>query len=310
MNSYRANPFTYTLCNDKTTTNVFKDLFLTPSFFLQANLYTTPFKNKSNSIRDIDSGEAKFLNYNPTKPVLNYLHSSSVTSFFVLNQVDTPLIFSKSNSLFMKSFELPILHFTNLFMRGGSRELIMKILSTTLTMRNKTSSPSVAYWLSDLIIFQKNLNLSNFSLTQFHTKLVTSPSLNNRSSITNGDEELFKTLTLIFFDKFKDYTPIFNFFIKKVDKKIRKYSRGKSGKYSLVWKYVPIYKRLYTVMRWFYKEVKFQKALNFSLKFKKTIQNFLKAPNKTLLNKWRIFTHAFTFINYKKSLLSTLQSVG
>lgn len=38
--------------------------------------------------------------------------------------------------------------------------------------------------------------------------------------------------------------PIYNFYITKTNKNILKYSRGRSGKYTLAWEYVPNNKRL------------------------------------------------------------------
>ena len=44
------------------------------------------------------------------------------------------------------------------------------------------------------------------------------------------------------------FNPLFNFYIEKVDKTIRKNSRNKTDKLKLIWKFVPIYKRLYVTM--------------------------------------------------------------
>lgn len=50
--------------------------------------------------------------------------------------------------------------------------------------------------------------------------------------------------------------PIFSFYIYKVDKKIFKNTRGKSGKYTFIWKYVAPYKRFFLVLLWFIRELK------------------------------------------------------
>ena len=41
-------------------------------------------------------------------------------------------------------------------------------------------------------------------------------------------------LKTFFLDTLQPYLPIFSFYIRKVDKSIRKNSRGKSGKYSII----------------------------------------------------------------------------
>jgi hypothetical protein len=57
------------------------------------------------------------------------------------------------------------------------------------------------------------------------------------------------SLNLLFFEALEEYFPIFSFYVRKVDKGVRKNSRGKSGKYVIIWKYTPPYKRLYVLLR-------------------------------------------------------------
>ena len=42
------------------------------------------------------------------------------------------------------------------------------------------------------------------------------------------------TVTHHLFEELKKYTPLFNFYVRKVDKNVRKNSRGKSGKYMII----------------------------------------------------------------------------
>lgn len=46
---------------------------------------------------------------------------------------------------------------------------------------------------------------------------------------------------------FKKTQPIFTLYIYKVNKNIYKNTRGKSGKFTFIWKYVPLYKRLFII---------------------------------------------------------------
>jgi len=66
-----------------------------------------------------------------------FLRQSSITTFFVVNQVDVPLCFNKSKSLFYRSFETPFLKLVNLFMRSGKREFTLRYLTTALLALNK-----------------------------------------------------------------------------------------------------------------------------------------------------------------------------
>ena len=58
---------------------------------------------------------------------------------------------------------------------------------------------------------------------------------------------MFKTTNLkVVLNKLLQTTkPLFSLYITKVSKNIYKNTRGKSGKYLFVWKYVPDYKRLF-----------------------------------------------------------------
>ena len=55
-----------------------------------------------------------------------FLTQSTITSFFTANLIDIPIALKTSSSLFYKSFELPLLRFTNYLMRGGLRGPALK----------------------------------------------------------------------------------------------------------------------------------------------------------------------------------------
>ena len=88
--------------------------------------------------------------------------------------------------------------------------------------------------------FQVNtfLNEEFFELTPAHRLAHTEITFNHSLELKN-----------ILFDRLHSFAPSFCFYIKSVSKTLRKNSRGKSGKYMLVWKYVPVYKRLFLIMR-------------------------------------------------------------
>jgi len=56
----------------------------------------------------------------------------------------------------------------------------------------------------------------------------------------------FNTYSIIFQNLVR-FEPMFSFYIYKVDKKIFKNTRGKSGKYTFLWKFIPPYKRQFFV---------------------------------------------------------------
>jgi hypothetical protein len=116
-----------------------------------------------------------------------------------------------------------------------------------------------------------------------------------------------------FFSKFlsllEAYFPIFSFSIRKVNKDLRKNSRGKSGKYTVMWKYIPLYKRLYTTMRWLLKDLKFQKFRTIELRLQSILELLFLNPSLLFLHRVRNFTHKHVFKHFKKTLLRSLKSV-
>lgn len=112
------------------------------------------------------------------------------------------------------------------------------------------------------------------------------------------------------YNEILDYLPLFSFYVRRVDKLQRKHSRGKSGKYTILWKYVPKYKRFITVLRWLVRDVRFQKSRTFNQRLHRSLDTFLFDKQSHLVYKLRHFVHNFVFQNHKKTLLKTLRSVS
>lgn len=98
--------------------------------------------------------------------------------------------------------------------------------------------------------------------------------------------------------------PIFSYFIYNVDKNIKKFSRGKSGKYVFIWKYIAPYKRNYVSMKWLIKEIKFNNDKLFYNRIKKLFLMFSSNPELTFAWKSKNFSHNYVFKNFKKNLLT------
>jgi len=71
------------------------------------------------------------LKTNPIKSFL-FLRKSTVTSFFITNMIDIPISLKKSNSLYVKTFEIQNLKLLTFLMRDGNRGLVLKTLTSTL----------------------------------------------------------------------------------------------------------------------------------------------------------------------------------
>ena len=99
------------------------------------------------------------------------------------------------------------------------------------------------------------------------------------------------------------YEPLFFFKVRKVDKKVQKYSRGKAGKFSLVWGYAKKKQKEKIVLSWLKKEFKMQKGLTWLDRLTRTIFLSSVSPESTFLAKIRRFVHNFAFKKYKKNLV-------
>jgi hypothetical protein len=73
--------------------------------------------------------------------------------------------------------------------------------------------------------------------------------------------------------------PMFSFYIYKVDKKIFKNTRGKSGKFTFI--YVSQYKRNFLVMHWLMKELRLKPGRSLQNRVDATIDSLVFSPKKT-----------------------------
>lgn len=231
--------------------------------------------------------------------------------------VDIPLCFKKSRSLYNQSFELPLSKLVNIIMRKGLRSKVLKIIGSTfftfINLFQKTLTSSTIYnWMTmhvllDLTHTNTTGGLSNYIMSKDYPLNIYYDNILHKEGIKLNTKSSFNS---IFFEAIKEYYPVFSFFVRKVDKSVRKNSRGKSGKYVIIWKYVPSYKRLYTTLRWFIKDLKFQKLKTFKLRFLKILETFILNPKVSFLVKLRQFVHVFVFENLKNKLMKTLKTTS
>lgn len=279
--------------------------------------------NMSNFVKDADefkmysSVNKTILNANSNVDNFFHLRKLSFISFFINNMIDVPICFKKSNSLKLKNFELPILRFTNFLMRDGKRDKINRILFNSLRSiisdfkneyEQKTNNFSM--WINFYLLF--NNSLSNYTLSNNNsfmlidsnpTLFVTNFNTNNEKFINSN--QFTKNLLL---NRLSQVSPVFSYFIYSVDKNIRKFSRGKSGKYTFVWKYVAPYKRTYLAMRLIVKDIKFFSSKQINERIYKTIVNLNNNLEKSLVWKSKIFSHNYVFKNFRKTLMTSLRT--
>lgn len=266
--------------------------------------------------KDFSLNSPEFFEENPSKS-FQHLNKCSIKSFFTAQRIDIPTFFKKSKSLYSTVYEMPLLKVINIIMRKGLKAKVLRVLGSNffrffttlqsnLTPLTFVNWKPVHFFLNKLLITSKvsYLNPTFPDETPLEIQYGNTFFSNGLSfNATNSFEYLF-------FELIKDYFPIFNFAVRKVDKSVRKNSRGRSGKYVIVWKYIPAYKRLYTTLRWFLQDLKFQKNRTFMERFKRILETLMLTPHLSLVCKTRRFVHAYVFHNLKNKLMRNLKTTS
>lgn len=239
----------------------------------------------------------------------------TLVNFFSLQMIDIPKPFSRAKSLYRADVNKPKLRFLNMITRHGKKAKVSKAYAYALTSitndfytisskQNESADWKYIYSaLNQLHILYATKRVST-SFFPYSTKY--SDYHFKRYYLVGNETSVQDTL----FESLLDYVPIFTFYVKKVDKLKRRHSRGKSGKYSIAWKYVPKYRRLLTTIRWLAKDVRIQKAKTLNLRLLKSLETFMFDRDSHLIPRLRQFVHSFVFQNHKKNLLKTLKATS
>lgn len=248
-------------------------------------------------------------------PELNTYKQSSISNFFSLNLIDVPRCLKTTASVHKPIFNMPHLKLLHILMRHGRKEQVFASVFRTF-VSNKLywntvipSKPSIQ-WLSLIPFFINStaLHKSIYSTFLYNQLPIANLFKNIKQGYLTHPQPLnSKTFWTVSLEKYK---PIFAFKVQKVDKSTRKNSRGKSGRYTTLWKYIPIYRRIYVVLRWLVQDISFQKAYNFKTRFIRALNLIENSPHKSTVVKCRNFTHNFIFKNFRKTLLQSLQTVS
>jgi len=230
--------------------------------------------------------------------------------FFINNDLDVPVCFKKTKSLYKKNNKHIMNKYVTIFLKKGKKYKYMRLISKAFNEIKIFLNSNVFFdikgeksWLFIYYIFSnffKN-EFSNYERKIYDFEFEINPNVlfKNNIKIVNNKYNFFNYFLL----KFDNLSPLFQFNIQKIDKNIRKYSRGKMGKYKLNWKYVPSYKRILISFRWFLKDVKFNKNLKFKNKMIDTLLTFFFNNHISLAYQYKVFIHKFVFKNFKWTLM-------
>ena len=246
----------------------------------------------------------------------------TLKNFFILQQVDTPIVLHQYRSKFRPEFEDPTSRLVTMLSSHGKQPrirlwLLGALSSLTSDFYPRATSMGVlsdSYPLLTYILYSSSPGYSSSSLKLSPTEWETIPFFGSRFGHTLLGDDVApvnpRRVDSILFEKLIKHVPIFAMKTKKVDKMRYKHSRGKSGKYTVEWKYIPRYKRLNVVLRWLVDDVRFQKAPTFQLQLLRSLRLFLATPSEHLVGRNRGYVHHNVYAKYKNSLLRSLKKMN
>ncbi len=245
----------------------------------------------------------------------DYLHNRQFTSFFTDNSIDVPRCFSSTKSVRRPLNEVKLLKLNNYLMRDGKRAQSFKFLSKSLwdcfyDVNSLQERPFKSNYSWRAVFLNLNYMVSEAGHAYQFPSVSEEPSSfghvmgRNYKSIT--DDWNFNTWL---FTNMCDSLPMFSFYIYKVDKKIFKNTRGKSGKFTFIWKYVAPYKRLFLVMHWLLKELRVRPGRSFTDRLTATLGAITLAPKKTWIYRIRKFSHNYVYRNARQTLAENYRTV-
>lgn len=257
---------------------------------INLNLTTPPYYNT-----DFDHS----INYS-TFNFYNHFFSSDLVSYFKSLSIDTPFILNKVPSYKRTGFKTKFIRLNNYFLRDGKR---LKFLKTLLFSYDNISRLLISSINNSL---QTKFLWKEIFLSLSHLTLPPTSAINLSNNNLLRDNDLYSnepiTRRSLFYSNFKLLDIAFSFFIYKVDKHIFKNSRGKSGKYTFIWKYIPVYKRFAFTAHWLMREIRVAPGTTLLARLSHVLNIFLTDITKSWL--WRIkkFSAYFVYFNLKTTL--------
>ena len=263
-------------------------------------LYKTIFLLKPNTLYTISA-----TNFFPTLihkgALANYTlllkKSPNITKILGINQTN---IFTPDYKHFDKVTKIKIL---NLFISGGQKEKVIpkfiKAFNTFLENSNTHSIFRFLTYFKTFIFFIENFKKTSGLVKQSFliSKLTELDMLNFYYQQSHFFTKHFITNLITIAN------PIFSFTIQKVNKNLQKYSRGRSGKYTLVWQYLSNHNRYKKVYSWVKKDINLQKIQKLTKRIMTVFEVLNLKPTLSFLYKLRRFTNKYVFKNFKESLL-------
>jgi hypothetical protein len=297
------------------------ELWYNSQNFFQYDIYRQHFdkviKNKTFSNKSIPSLNEAWNDVHDEWFILNghnHLYQLTFYNFFIENKIDIPSCFKNSTSLLRPQKELTFLKLITYFMRHGLKlktqnSFVVSLNNFFSTHYSKKNNTSVLSWQFIFFTLQNSFYTSQRKYNSVSKYINNTISYNHylNSSSKNISPEL--NIYNLLYKNMLELFPIFSFYIYKVDKKIFKNTRGKSGKFTFIWKFVAPYKRLSWVMYWLAKEIKLKAGKTINTRFQNLFYDIIFSPQNTWVYKVKRFSYNYVYRNSRSTLAETYRTV-
>ena len=228
-----------------------------------------------------------------------YITASSFKLFFQQHKIDIPTLFKPSKSLYRSNNEILLLKFNNYIFRSGQLFKTSKLFNTvlwSLFSTATTSRSSPREFINQLSRIKFNLDMCSYYYEGYFG------SKHGLDNIYLGEDKNYVSPITHLNKSLKKLKPIFAFYIYKVDKNIYKNTRGKSGKFTFIWKYVAPYKRIPLALSWLAKELRTRPGHTFSIRLYNLLISLLSETKTLWPYKIKKFSHNYVYRNCRKTL--------
>ena len=235
-------------------------------------------------------------------------------AFFKELNVQTPHVLNKTNSLKRTNNTTDLMKFAVRLSRSGFKTRSVKMISEALFQ----VFSEIKIKFSPIYSFIDIKNLFYF-YTIYYSNTNSAFNIEENDIINLNHDHLIKSSYLIKSEdmlpdsfikaSFKKFNLLFSFYIYKVDKNIYKNSRGRSGKFTFVWKYIAPYKRKSLIAHWLMKEVKVSPGRKLIERVYFILNKFLCSPKDTLAWKVNRFSLNYVYYYLRKSLGESCRTV-
>lgn len=245
--------------------------------------------------------------------LLRNIHNSKFKFFFKELQINTPAILNKTRSLKRLKGSTSSTKLVAYLSRHGKKlkttnTLLMSLYSVTKDTFLKSFIKCNLEWSNMFLL------LSTFNTINLQGKLLLNYTPNFSTGLNYETKDSYlQNLGLVDNNSFlrasvKKLNFLFSFYIYKVDKNIYKNSRGKSGKYTFIWKYVPSYKRSSLIFHWLAKEIRITNGKKLIYRISTVLNNFVNFLSQTWVFKIKKFSLNYVYYNLRRSLAETYRT--